>query len=93
MILQRAGIKVATKLIGALKVLRAPSFGAVLEMTSFKDKSAAGEFYNYAFEIAGPVQGRPTYEENFTQYRFFIDHGLKVKDLEGAQEDGRIASH
>lgn len=92
-ILQRAGIKVATKLIGALKVLRAPSFGAVLEMTSFKDKSAAGEFYNYAFEIAGPVQGRPTYEENFTQYRFFIDHGLKVKDLEGAQEDGRIASH
>jgi hypothetical protein len=92
-ILQWAGIKVATKLIGALKVLRAPSFGAVLEMASFKDKSAAGEFYNYAFEIAGPVEGRPIYEENFAQYRFFIERGLKVKDLEGAQEDGRVAHH
>ena len=86
-ILQRAAIKVATKLIGKLKVLRAPSFGAILEMTSFKDKSPSGEFYNYAFELAGPVEDRAFYEENFTQYRFFIEQGLKVKDLEGAQED------
>ena len=86
-ILQRAAIKVATKLIGKLKVLRAPSFGAILEMASFKDKSPSGEFYNYAFELVGPVEDRAFYEENFTQYRFFIEQGLKVKDLEGAQED------
>ena len=86
-ILQRAAIKVATKLIGKLKVLRAPSFGVVLEMASFKDKSPSGEFYNYAFEIAGPVQDRAFYEQNFAQYRFFIEQGLKVKNLEGAQED------
>jgi hypothetical protein len=86
-ILQRAGIKVATKLIGKLKALRAPSFGVILEMISFKDKSPSGEFYNYAFEIVGPVEDRAFYEENFAQYRFFIEQGLRVKDLESAQED------
>jgi hypothetical protein len=86
-ILQRAATKVATKLIGKLKVLRAPSFGVVLEMASFKDKSASGEFYNYAFEIVGPVEDKAFYEENFARYRFFLEQGLKVKDLEGAQED------
>ena len=86
-ILQRAATKVATKLIGKLKVLRAPSFGVILEMASFKDKSPSGEFYNYAFEIVGPVEDRAFYEENFAQYRFLMEQGLKVKDLEGAQED------
>ena len=85
--LQRAAIKVATKLIGELKVLRAPSFGAIFEMASFKDRSPSGEFYNYAFEMVGPVEDRAFYEENFAQYRFFVEQGLKVKDLEGAQED------
>jgi hypothetical protein len=85
--LQRTAIKVATKLIGQLKVLRAPSFGVILEMASFKDKSPSGEFYNYAFEIFGPVEDKAFYEENFAQYRFFIEQGLKMKDLEGAQED------
>jgi hypothetical protein len=86
-ILQRAAIKVATKLIGVLKVQRAPSFGVVFEMASFNDKSPSGKFYNYAFELIGPVEERAVYEENFAQFRFFMEQGLKVKDLEGAQED------
>jgi len=85
--LQRAAIKPATKLIDILKVQRAPSFGVIFEMTSFKDKSPSGEFYNYAFEMAGILENRAFYEENFAQYRFFMEHGLKVKDLEAAQED------
>ena len=85
--LQRAANKVATKLIGILKTQRAPSFGLIFEMASFKDKSSPGKFYNYAFEMVGPVEHKPFYEENFAQYRFFMEHGLKVKDLEGAQED------
>ena len=85
--LQRAAIKVATKLISELKVLRAPSFGVIFEMASFKDKSPSGEFYNYAFEMIGPVEDRAFYEENFAQFRFFMEQGLKVKDLEGAQQD------
>ena len=85
--LQRATSKAATNLIGILKGQRAPSFGLIFEMTSFKDKSRSGEFYNYAFEMVGPVEQKPFYEENFAQYRFFIEHGLKVKDLERAQEE------
>src|SRR5436190_15298281 len=85
--LQRAANKVATKLIGILKTQRAPSFGLIFEMASIRDKSPSGKFYNYAFEMVGPVEHRPFYEENFALYRFFMEHGLKVKDLEGAQED------
>jgi len=85
--LQRAANKIATKLISILKVQRAPTFGLIFEMTSFKDKSPSGEFYNYAFEMVGPVEHKPLYEENFAQYRFFMEHGLKVKDLEGVQQD------
>ncbi len=86
-ILQQAAIKTATKLIDQLKVLRAPSFGVIVEMSSFKDKSLSGEFYNYAFEVFGPVEDKAFYERNFAQFRFLMQHGLKVKDLEGAQED------
>ena len=85
--LQRATSKAANNLIGILKGQRAPSFGLIFEMTSFKDKSRSGEFYSYAFEMVGPVEQKPFYEENFAQYRFFIEHGLKVKDLERAQEE------
>ena len=85
--LQRSATKVATKLIGKLRVLRAPSFGVIVEMTSFQDKSPSGGFYNYAFEVVGPVEDRAFYEGNFAQYRFFIEHGLKVKDMEGVQEE------
>ena len=86
-ILQRAAIKAATKLIDILKEQRAPSFGLILEMNSFKDKSPSGEFYNYAFEMVGMIEDKPFYEENFAQYRFFIEQGLKVKDLEGVQAE------
>ena len=85
--LQRTALKAATKLIDQLKVLRAPSFGVIMEMASFKDKSPSGEFDNYAFELDGPVEDKAFYEENSRQYRFFVEHGLKVKDLESAQQD------
>ncbi|HEY7243218.1 MAG TPA: hypothetical protein VH678_04965 [Xanthobacteraceae bacterium] len=91
LILQRRAAKVATKLIGKLKNLRAPSFGVIVEMTSLKDKSPSGEFYNYAFEVVGPVEDRAFYEQNFAQYRFFMERGLKVKDMEGLQEHERSA--
>ncbi len=85
--LQRAATRAATKLIGKLKVLRAPSFGVIVEMASFERKSPSGDLYDYAFEVAGPVEDKVFYEENFARYRFFMRHGLKVKDLEGAQGD------
>jgi hypothetical protein len=56
-------------------------------MNSFKDKSPSGEFYNYAFEMVGILEDKAFYEDNFAQYRFFIEHGLRVKDLEGVQAE------
>src|SRR5262249_11898927 len=85
--LQRAAIKAATGLIAVIKVPDVPAFRIIFDIATFKDKSTSGEFYNYAFEMVGPVEDRAFYEENFAQYRFFMEQGLKVKDLEGAQED------
>ena len=85
--LQRAAARAATKLIGKLKVLRAPSFGVIVEMASFERKTPSGDIYDYAFEVVSPVEDKAFYEENFARYRFFMREGLKVKDLEGAQED------
>jgi hypothetical protein len=85
--LQRAATKAATSLIDKLKVLRAPSFGVIVEMAALKAKSPSGDFYNHGFEVFGPVTDKPFYEKNFARYRFFMQQGLKVKDLEGAQED------
>jgi Mrp family chromosome partitioning ATPase len=87
MTLQRGAARAATKLIGKLKVLRAPSFGVIVEMASFERKSPSGDVYDYAFEVVSPVEDKVFYEENFARYRFFMRHGLKVKDLEGAQEE------
>lgn len=89
--LQRAAIRVARRLIGKLKVTRAPSFGLVFVMSSFKDKSPAGDFYNYQFKMDGMVQDKEIYDNNFKQYQFFKDQGLKVKDLESTQEDEAAA--
>jgi hypothetical protein len=85
--LQRAATKAATNLIGQLKVLRAPSFGVIVEMASSRGKSPSGEFYKCAFAVTAPVEDKTFYERNFAQFRFLMQQGLKIKDLEGAQED------
>jgi Mrp family chromosome partitioning ATPase len=85
--LQGTATKAATRLISKLRSLRAPSFGVVVEMTSSKSKTPSVQSYNYAFEVVGPVENRAFYEENFAQYRFFIEQGLKVRDMESVQKD------
>ena len=87
MTLQRAGARAAAKLIGKLKVLRAPSFGVIVEMTSVERKSPSDGVYDHSFEVFSPVQDKVFYEENFARYRYFMRNGLKVKDLEDAQDE------
>lgn len=86
--LQRASISVARRFIGKLKISRAPSFGLVFTMSSFKDKNDAGQdFYNYQFRAAGMVEDKTVYEQNYEYYNFFRTQGVKVKDIEGVQDD------
>lgn len=86
--LQRASIKVAQKFVGKLKITRAPSFGLIFKMSSFKDKNSAGqEFFNFAFKSDGLVEDKAQYDVNFDYYKYFKAQGVTVKDLESAQDD------
>lgn len=86
--LQRSAIRVARRFIGKLKITRAPSFGLIFEMSSVKDKNAAGEnYYNYAFKGDGFVTDKKMFDANFDLYKYFKTQGIQVKDLESAQDD------
>ena len=87
--LQRAAIRVARKFIGKLKITRAPSFGLIFKMSSTEDRNAAGQkFYNFAFSSDGMVEDKQVFERNLEMYKFFEKQGVRVKDLESAQDDG-----
>lgn len=90
--LQRAAIKVARRFIGKMKITRAPSFGLVFEMKSTREKGTEGDFYNYAFTGKGLLEDEDTYRQNYELYLYFKAEGVKVKDLEGAQDGDIVAS-
>lgn len=86
--LQRSAIRVARRFIGKLKITRAPSFGLIFEMSSVKDKNAAGETYNnFAFKGDGVVMDKRVFDANYELYQYFKTQGIQVKDLESAQDD------
>lgn len=86
--LQRASIGVARKLMGKLKITRAPSFGLVFNMKSVEDKNGAGQiFLNYAFTAEGMVQDKEVYDKNFEYYQYFKAQGVNIKDIEGLQDE------
>lgn len=87
--LQRAAIRVARKFIGKLKITRAPSFGLIFKMSSIEDRNAASQkFFNFAFTSDGMVEDKTIFERNLEMYKFFEKQGVRVKDLESAQDDG-----
>lgn len=86
--LQRSSIRVARKFIGKMKITRAPSFGLIFQMRAVEDINAAGQkFYNYNFTAGGMVTDKAEYDNNFSMYNYFRDQGVKVKDMEGLQDD------
>jgi hypothetical protein len=92
--LQRAGIRVARKFMGKLKLMSMPSFGCYFTMTNVKDQNDQGDtFYNYSFNAEGFVQD----EEEFLQYKELYEGfkrmGLNIKDLETAQDEGVLPGH
>lgn len=86
--LQRASIGVARKLMGKLKITRAPSFGLYFKMSSVEDKNGAGQiFLNYAFTADGMVQDKDEYDRNYGLYSYFKAQGVQIKDIEGLQDE------
>jgi hypothetical protein len=92
--LQRSGIKPARKLLGKINIIggRAPIFGQVYRMTSFLDKSSAGDFNNYSFTANGFVDDENEYKMYEGLHEQFKRTGVQIKDLEGADEGTATAS-
>ena len=86
--LQRSAIKVARKFVGKIMLAQVPSFGLVFKMTGYKDQNQAGqEFYNFRFTSDGLVTDEATFASAKAMYETFAKTGLKVKDIEGVQDD------
>lgn len=89
--LQRSTVKVARKLMGKLRVSKAPIYGLKFRMGSVQDQNGNGDkFFNYQFTLDGLVEDEDTYNQNKMLHEAFNRSGVKVKDLEGADEAGDL---
>lgn len=87
--LQRAAIKPARKFMGKLKMARAPSYGMLFSMESLVDTNNGGEkFQQYNFVPKGFLADEVMFAQSQDLYEAFSKIGLKIADLEGAQDEG-----
>lgn len=85
---QRTGVPTARKFMGKLKLSQAPSFGQQFEMSSAPETNGADQTYLVPkVALAGFVQDPAQFKEYQELYEVFKKEGLKIKDIEGAQED------
>jgi hypothetical protein len=77
--LQRSGVKVAKKLLGRLKIVRAPIYGLTIPMQSVKEQSADGPYYNVKFGSFGFVE-ESDFEVTSQLHEAFKKTGVVVKD-------------
>jgi len=86
--LQRAGIRVARRLMGKLKIAQAPAFGLQFRMDSFLDTNPLNQqFWNYRFTSDGFVSDEKQFNAYKEMYELFKAQGVKVRDIEGLQDD------
>lgn len=86
---QRSGIKPARKLLGKLKITRAPVFGLQFLLESAVEQGDEGPYQNLRFVSDGFVNA-----EQFAEYQKLHEHfkkeGVNIRDLEGAQDEGNV---
>lgn len=88
LLLQRTALGPAKKLIGKLKMTQAPSYGMRFTMSSFEDERPSGKFKNYRFTAAGFVTDQAEYNAYKELNEHFVREGVKIKDIENAQDEG-----
>lgn len=66
----------------------APSFGQIFEMKSKLDNSGQGDYYGLSLTRSGYVTDHEQYKSYKKLYENFKSMGVKIKDEEGAQDDG-----
>ena len=86
---QRSSIRVGRRYVTKLKTIRAPMFGTVFELSSVDDRNNSGDkFKNYQMVSKGLIDpGSELFQTYKAMHLQFKEMGLKVKDLEGLQED------
>ena len=90
--LQRSSVGVGKKLMGKLKITRAPSFGLIFKVTGVSDTNKAGQsFLNYSFISDGTVTVEGFYRSNFEYYKMFKEQGVQIRDMEALQDDDRLS--
>lgn len=88
LMLQRTAIPPARKLIGKLKMSRAPAYGTIYQMSSFDDERGPNKFKNYRFTASGFVTDESEYAVYKNLHEQFAKDGVNLKDLEKAQGEG-----
>lgn len=66
----------------------APSFGQVFNMTVKKDNNGSGDFFNFVITKEGYVSDANQYLSYKEMYEHFKAMGVKIRDVEGAQDEG-----
>jgi hypothetical protein len=85
--LQRAGIRVARKLMAKLKIAQAPSFGLKFAMSSTRDQGPLGDFWNFRFTSDGFVQESEKFDQYKGLYERFKAEGVRIRDIEKLQDE------
>lgn len=92
--MQRGGAKIGAKFSTRLKYGSddAPTFGQIFELTPKMDNTGSGDFYNIGFDLVGYVEDATAYATYRSLYERFKSVGVKIRDLEGAQDDDASVS-
>ena len=85
--LQRTAIKVARRLLGKLKITRAPAYGLVFKMGVVQEGDAQRKYYNYTFQGDGMVQDEDLFNRCEEMYHTFKEQGLAIRDLESIGDE------
>jgi len=86
--LQRGAVGVAKKLMGKLKLAQAPSYGQIYNLSSIKDDTGQGDFFNYQFDRVGYLTDETLFEQMRAMYQHFKEDGVRIKDIENLEDEG-----
>jgi len=87
--LQRTSAKVARKLLGRMKVMRAPSYGIVLEIGSEGDSNSVGQkFQNVVIKPVGYVTDQRTFAAGKSLYESVRKTGINIREEQEADAMG-----
>ena len=87
LLLQRTSIRAARKLMGKLKISQAPAYGQLFTLSSVIEQTGQNTYWTPKFISAGFVGDQEQYNTYKTLYEQFKKLGVKVRDIEAAQED------